>query len=88
MGVGRVIEMNNALAYLPCLKHKEGAPTAMTIMNVKYTEIELCTFVLMQLPFTRQQRSTPPCKTSTDITKLIFTVDQDLRPEQGAQKVA
>ena len=39
MGVWRVIEMNDALPYLPCLKHKEGAPHAMTAMNVKYTEI-------------------------------------------------
>jgi hypothetical protein len=38
MGVGRVIEMNNALTFLPCVKHKEGAPPAMTAMNVKYTE--------------------------------------------------
>jgi hypothetical protein len=46
MGVGRVIELNDALPYLPCLKHKEGAPTEMTAMNVKYTEVELCTIVL------------------------------------------
>jgi hypothetical protein len=46
MGVGRVIELNDALPYLPCLKHKEGAPAEMAAMNVKYTEVELCTIVL------------------------------------------
>ena len=42
MGIERVIEMNNFLPYIPCLKHQEGAPTAMTAMNVKYMDIELC----------------------------------------------
>ena len=37
MSVGRVIEMNKVLPYLPCLKHKEGAPTTMTAINIKYT---------------------------------------------------
>ena len=46
MGAGRVIEMNNTLPYLPCLKYKEGVPTVMSAMNTKYTEIELCTTVL------------------------------------------
>ena len=46
IGVGCVIGMNSALSYLPCLKHKEGAPTAMSAMNTKYTEIKLCTIVL------------------------------------------
>ena len=47
MGVGaRVIKMNEALPYLPCLKHKEGAPAAMFAMNMKYTEIKLYTIVL------------------------------------------
>ena len=37
MGIARVVEMNEALPYLPCLKHKEGAPTAMAAMNTKYS---------------------------------------------------
>ena len=45
MGVERVIEMNDALSYLPCLKHKEGSPTAMSAMNTKYMEFKLCTIV-------------------------------------------
>ena len=46
MVIGQVIEMNENLPYLPCLKHKEGAPTAMSEMNTKHTEIERCTIVL------------------------------------------
>ena len=37
MSVGRVIEMNNSLPHLPCLGHKEGALTVMTVINIKYT---------------------------------------------------
>ncbi len=44
--MARVIEMNETLPCLPCLKHKEGAPTAIFTMNIKYTEIELCIIVL------------------------------------------
>ena len=46
MSVARVVDMNKALPYFPCLKHKEGAPAAISAMNTKYTEIELCTIVL------------------------------------------
>ena len=45
-GAGCVIEMDKALTYLPCLKHTEGLPTAMTATNVKYSDIELCIIVL------------------------------------------
>ena len=51
-GVARVVEMNKAVPYLPCLKHKEGAPTAISAMNIKYTEIELCTIVFNAVNFT------------------------------------
>ena len=45
MGVTGVMELNEALPYLPCLKHKEGSPTAMSAMNTKYVEFKLCTIV-------------------------------------------
>ena len=45
MDVGCVIETNNALPCLLCLKHKEGAYTAVSVMKIKYTKIELCTIV-------------------------------------------
>ena len=74
MDVGRVIKMNDALPYLPCLKHKEGAPTTMTAMTVKHTEIELCTLVLNAINlctltafYTSIQNKFP-----TDITKLTL----------------
>ena len=38
--------MNDTLPYLPCLKHKEGASTAISAMNATYTEIELFIIVL------------------------------------------
>ena len=34
MGMARVIEMNKALHYFPCLKDKEGPPLVITAMNV------------------------------------------------------
>ena len=34
---GCVNEMNDTHSYLPCLKHKEGGPLAMTMMNINYT---------------------------------------------------
>jgi hypothetical protein len=38
--------MNKTLHYLPCLKHKEGLPTALTATNVRYLDIELCIIIL------------------------------------------
>ena len=37
IGVGCVNKMNDTVPYLPCLKHKEGGPLAMTMMNINYT---------------------------------------------------
>ena len=45
MDVGRIINVNDVIPYLPCLNHKDGAPTVITAMNVKYREIELHTIV-------------------------------------------
>ena len=72
MGVGRVIDMNECLPYLPCLKHKEGSPTEMTAMNVKYTEIELCTIVLnaVNLRTSTAYFASVQNEFPTDLTKL------------------
>ena len=43
--MARVIETSKALPDLPHLKHKEGSPLEMIKMNVKYTDIKLCTIV-------------------------------------------
>jgi hypothetical protein len=74
MGVGRVIEINDALPYLPCLKHKEGAPNEMTAMNVKYTEIELCSIVLnaVNLRTSTAYYASVQNEFPTDITRLTL----------------
>ena len=72
MGVGCVIKMNDSLLYLPFLKHKEGAPTAMSVMNTEYTEIELCTIVLNAVNLTVSTALYAAVKNEfpTDITPL------------------
>ena len=72
MGVARVVEMNEALPYLPCLKHKEGAPAAMSSMNIKYTDIELCTIVLnaVNLTVSTAYYAAVQNEFPTDITRL------------------
>ena len=72
MGVARVIEMNEALPYLPCLKHKEGAPATMSAMNIKYTEIELCSIVLnaVHLTVSTAYYAAVQNEFPTDITRL------------------
>jgi hypothetical protein len=39
MGVARVVEMNEALPHLPCLKHKKGVPTVLSVINIKVCAI-------------------------------------------------
>ena len=72
MGVGRVVETDKALHDLPCLKHKEGAPAAMFGMNIKYTEIELCTIVLnaVNLTVLTAYYAAVQNEFPTDITRL------------------
>ena len=72
MGVAHVVEMNKALPYLPCLKHKEGAPAAMAALNVKYTEIELCIIVLnaVNLTVSTAYYASVQNEFPTDITRL------------------
>ena len=75
---GRVIEMINALLYLPCLKHKEGSPTVMTVRNVKYTEIERCTIVLNAVSNLRTSTTfyaSVQDKFPTDIIKLTLQLN-------------
>ena len=74
MSVGRVIKLNNALALLPCLKHKEGAPTVMSAMNVKYTEIKICIIVLnaVNLNMLTAFYAAVQNEFPTDITKLTL----------------
>ena len=39
IGTGRVIETNNALPFLPCLKHKKRVPTVLSVINIKVCAI-------------------------------------------------
>ena len=72
MRVARVVETNEALPYLPCLKYKEEAPAAMAALNVKYTEIELCTIVLnaVNLTVSTAYYAAVQNEFPTDITRL------------------
>ena len=74
--------MNDALPYLPCLKHKEGAPTAMNAMNIKYTEIEIFTIVLnvVNLRTSTVFYASVQEQISYRYYKVDFTVDQGLQP--------
>ena len=42
--------MNKKLKYLPCLKHKEGNPGALVVMNKSFRDLELCQHTLFALP--------------------------------------
>ena len=72
IGVARVVEINKALPYLPRLKRKEGAPAAMSAMNIKHTEIELCTTVLnaVNLTVSTTYYAAVQNMFPTDITRL------------------
>ena len=45
-GIVRVVNMNDTFPFLPCLKHSEGSPTSMSIMNTDCTKIKLRTILL------------------------------------------
>ena len=49
-GVTRFFDMNKKLAYLPCLKHKEGAPSDWPALNTPFSELESCGIVLYSTP--------------------------------------
>ena len=42
--------MNQKLVYLPCLKHKEGSPTAWPALHISYSELESCGILLHSTP--------------------------------------
>ena len=50
----RIVELNDALPYLPCMKQQEGSPVGWIQSNEKYSDMELCQIVLSALPFTLQ----------------------------------
>ena len=49
-GVTRFWDMNQKLAFLPCLRHKEGAPSAWPALNTPFSELESCGIVLYSTP--------------------------------------
>ena len=46
----RVVEMNNYLEYLPCLKYLEGSPAKLTCADVPFSGMELCYIILNSIP--------------------------------------
>jgi hypothetical protein len=42
--------LNEMIEYLPCLKHEEDSPADLPIMNVPFTELDMCTNILSALP--------------------------------------
>ena len=64
--------MNKTLPYLPCPKHKEGLPMAMTATTGKYLDIEFCTIVLnaVNVCVSTAFYAFVQNKFSTDISKL------------------
>ena len=48
--IDRVIQANNALPYLPCMKQQEKSPKDWIQANVKFSMMELCQIVLNALP--------------------------------------
>ena len=48
--IDRVIQANDALPYLPCLKQREKSPKDWIQSNLKFSMMELCQIVLNALP--------------------------------------
>lgn len=48
--IGRVLQLNEYLSMLPCLKHCKDSPAGMPHANVKLTELELCPIILSGIP--------------------------------------
>ena len=46
----RMHALNEMIEYLPCLKHVEDSPVDLPIMNVPFTELDMCTNILSALP--------------------------------------
>ena len=50
-GIGRMVELNKTLPYLPCFKHKIYSPDGWTAQNKKFSEVEMCSHVLFPMSF-------------------------------------
>ena len=49
--IARVVEMNNYLVYLPCLKDLEDIPTKLTCVDIPFSGMELCYIILNAIPY-------------------------------------
>ena len=50
-GIGRIVELNKTLPYLPCFKHKLDSPDGWTAQNKEFSEVEMCSHVLFGVSF-------------------------------------
>ena len=50
-GIGRMVELNKTLPYLPCFKHKLDSPDGWTAQNKEFSEVEMCSHVLFAMRF-------------------------------------
>ena len=48
--ISRLVMMNEMTSYLPCMKQMEDSPTEMPMMDVPFSEMEMCTHVMGALP--------------------------------------
>ena len=46
-----VVEMNNYLKCLPCLKDLEDSPVELTRADVPFSDMELCYIILNAIPY-------------------------------------
>ena len=99
--IPRIIEMNNYLSLMPCLKDVEGAPSAFKRADVPLKGID-CTLILGTLPYTlvcvywdkKEPNNLPtdPTKLVEDLTALEPHVKQtqkliqSVKSEHGRQK--
>ncbi len=49
--IARIVEMNNYLKYLPCLKDLEGSPPELTHADVPFTGMELCYIIINAIQY-------------------------------------
>ena len=88
-GVGRMIELNKTLPYLPCLNHKENSPEDWPAQNKEFSEVEMCSHVLFAMSFKVQttyfamvEDEFPTCLDA--LTQRLVRVEANLKEQKKA----
>ena len=88
-GIGRMVELNKTLPYLPCFKHKLDSPDGWTAQNKEFSEVEMCSHVLFAMRFkvkttyySMVEDEFPTCLDA--LTQRLGRVEANLREQKKA----